>query len=976
MKNIKIKKSLFSLFVIVGLLALNIYPVFAFSIPSPSKVASDLEKRYHINLGSVQSQGESFNTGDDKKPGVEVSLSFDPTDPKLGEKVSATAAPLNFYNDDPKHLYYTWYLKHHYADGVHSVYDNTLGRNISCDGYGNCDLNGEDGIDIEDYKIAAARIIADGSFDWNVALGQASSNCTGSTQPSYCAQSNQYLSATDDQDGYKSVSGGEDKRGMPRHCYLHDFESGTDYELVNGVAESSNYCVNGGTPICALTQENLTGDIVNGLASEFVCTRTDDEPSCSIQNSTTGDFSCPSPDEIPMCVKEDNIVDDIIIRKFDYTTVPPTAISPYVSDECETIDTDCVVWPKATATSTCAAYPNSPFDESSCITGSNGHTISDISFICDDPDKRHLFPYPPSGSRRDSGDESFDLDEEKFWHTNPNSASSINNGNKDEANVIGLGQMSFSWNYEPGDLVGVAVEGVSTTTTKYDDSSMMLVWALPKNKCDIENTGTYVTNIKGYNVKIPVTDTDINECLEDNLVDPRGDQNSLTVSLSYSPESPVNDTSVDNVGDELIVSASVPNGKNKNYLNYQWEVYAGSSINPINGWGGPISKSDLKVDQTSGIGFSTFKFKLNFPTSIWGVPEPATKLFRVRVTVTEKSDSTTTNSGSADVIIPISSTSNKIHVYSTSAESDLSVNLLTNDERCSRDMENVVCPVVKNEIVGLQVDSASNTLSNFLWTVDGQPLAPINPSCASGDCVSSTGAATDMVFFPVLKEKGEQYSINLTADTSSGSRLNLTKTFKVEDPKVIIAIDPSSNDTCKAEYLGMYVDLDGVEWPDYSDTSFVAVTGTITLKPELNMPFIQNAQWLIDGVEATSFGATVQADGTLSFTADKAPGETYNITYSGIYAQDMNIKKVLNSSFDVQLNEFFEKPIGAAVEITMTETFADATAQAPTVRKILASIATDIPAYIIFLFRIVLTTFLILFISWIFSALFPQTNED
>jgi len=975
MKTTKIKKNLLSLFVIVQLLAFNIYPAFAFSIPSASSIASDLEKRYHLNVGSIQNQGESFNIADDKKPGAEVSLSFDPTDPKFGDKVSATASPINFNNDDPKHLYFTWYLKHHYTDGIRSIYDNTLGKNIDCDGYGNCDLNGSGRIDIEDYKIAAARIIADGSFDWNTALGQDSSNCTGSSQPAYCNQSNQYLSATDDQDGYKAISGGEDKKGMPRHCYLHDFVSGTDYELVNKVAQSNNYCANGGTAICARTKENVTGDPITGLASDFVCTRTTDEPTCSIQNRTTGDFSCPSSDEVPMCVKEDNIINDIIIRKLDYTAAPPTAISPYVSDKCETIDTDCAVWPKATATNACAAYPNSPFDAMSCASGNNGNTISDISFTCDDPDRRHLFPYPPFENRRDSGDESFGLNEEKFWHTNPQSASTINNTNKDEANVVGLGQMIFSWNYEPGDLVGVAVEGVSTTPTKYDDSSMMIVWALSKNKCNPENTGTYVTNIKGYNVKIPVTDTDINDCLENNFVDPRGDQNSLNVSLSYSPESPVNDSSGTDAGDELIVSASVPNGKNKNYLNYQWEVYAGSNINPVNGWGGPISKSDLKVDQTTGIGLSTFKFKLDFLDSIWGNPAPATKLFRVRVTVTEKTDSTTTNSGSADTIIPISSTSNKIHVYSTSANSNLSINLSTGDERCNSDMDNIVCPVVKNEIVGLKVDSASDTLSNFLWTIDGEPLTRITANCASGDCVSSTGAATDTAFFPVLKEKGEQYSVNLTADTSSGSKLNLTKTFKVEDPgATIISTDEN---TCKPEFLGQYVDLDGKSWPDYSETSFVAVSGqTISLKPELNMPFVQNAQWSIDGIEATSFGATVQDDGTLNFTADKQPGETYNISYGGIYAQDTNIKKILNSSFGVQLNEFYEKPIGASVEISMTDAFAASTAQAPTVRKILASLATDVPAYVSFLFRIVLTTLIILFTSWIFLALFPKTNEE
>jgi hypothetical protein len=304
-------------------------------------------------------------------------------------------------------------------------------------------------------------------------------------------------------------------------------------------------------------------------------------------------------------------------------------------------------------------------------------------------------------------------------------------------------------------------------------------------------------------------------------------------------------------------------------------------------------------------------------------------------------------------------------------------------------MDNVVCPVVKNEIVGLRASSTSGDLKDFLWTIDGHPLTPIKSNCESKDCDPATGEATNMAYFPVLKEIGDQYSVNLTADTAAGEKISLTKTFQVSEPNVTIdsqyqlssdypkGLCANKYSTCP-EYLGSYVDLDGGQWPDYSNTSFVAVTGsTVTLKPVLNMPFVQNVQWFIDGTEATSLGAQVAADGTLSFTANKPEGESYTVTYSAVYSQDSSVKKILNSSFSVPMNAFYETAVGANVRVTMASSLGSTVAEGGlTGHKILASLVTDVPAYINFLFRIVMTTFLILFTSWLFSSLLAKPQEE
>jgi hypothetical protein len=95
---------------------------------------------------------------------------------------------------------------------------------------------------------------------------------------------------------------------------------------------------------------------------------------------------------------------------------------------------------------------------------------------------KHLFPNAPGAK---TGDGVFNRSEERFWHTNPNDPDTGDYGRNDEATIAGLGQNIFSWTYKEGDQVGVVVEGVSFEPTSYRDASYKVMWALPKNKCDL-----------------------------------------------------------------------------------------------------------------------------------------------------------------------------------------------------------------------------------------------------------------------------------------------------------------------------------------------------------------------------------------------------------------------------------------------------------------------------------------------------------
>ena len=65
-------------------------------IPTTSSILSDMEKRYHLDAESIQTQGEGMNGASNKQPVPQLTLFFSPSDPKVGEKVSAKAFPMYF----------------------------------------------------------------------------------------------------------------------------------------------------------------------------------------------------------------------------------------------------------------------------------------------------------------------------------------------------------------------------------------------------------------------------------------------------------------------------------------------------------------------------------------------------------------------------------------------------------------------------------------------------------------------------------------------------------------------------------------------------------------------------------------------------------------------------------------------------------------------------------------------------------------
>lgn len=819
--------------------------VFALSIPSANQVASDIERRYHIDPAVVRNYGEGFNVTENKGDAPQVTIFFSPSDPKDGEKITAKAFPAYFSNPNESQLYYTWYLKRNGCE---------IGGGGGVPDY--CEQDGRGGITVNDWKVAASRIlVTDG------------------------ADSNGFVYDGDtDSDGYRAQFGGElEVDTTDDWCYMQDASSGAFYELENG-----------------------------------------------------------------------------------------------------------------------------------CI---------------------HLFPDTPNGGDQVGGpDGTFGIDDERAWGTNPHDPDTSGNGNKDEANAVGLGRDTIKWNYQTGDQIGVVVEGKSMVSTKHDDSSMMDMWAFSKNKkCPIRSIGSYTENIHGYDVTFPTTNLDqgdFDDCLVANLVDPMdsesGSSKKIDVSVVASPENPVNDNDEGIGGDMVTASASLDNSsKSASEILYSWTVEL--SGNPISGWVDVTSELEnaglltaarlitLPNSTTQAIsqnGLSSIGISLNMGDEILGAfsnQDPVYMRITTRVsenysantyTAVTESGSTVANNavarpqGQSDVVVKISNTDKKIDVYTTTATSagatshvaldDRICNLYypnpTSQAQAQENLNRVACRVLKNEIIGVNVDDMAD-YRNISWTINGASLncsATLSPNnCGAG----GTNAAGDTAFFAVTGEPGETYTIRMDAvSTDTGRAVSLSRVFQIVNPQILI--DTLDENALWAKYVGTFTELNGTRNDEYSDEIFQMYPGGSIVMQATTLPgyaakYLSSHAWTVDGVAVADSGIM-----QISYVPPRETvvGDANFVHFSGKIVQPAEKRLALLNLWNIDAlgSSEVETTKDARVE-TVENADAVVVAGSPT-NRFLAAISNYVPPFVVFGIRMILTSALLLFTVGFVFSLIPESS--
>jgi hypothetical protein len=599
---------------------------------------------------------------------------------------------------------------------------------------------------------------------------------------------------------------------------------------------------------------------------------------------------------------------------------------------------------------------------------------------------KHLFPNAPGGV---TGDGSFGNNEEKFWHTDPADPSTAQNGNKDEANIVGLGQDTFKWNYAAEDRVGVVIEGLSMNPTKHDDSSMMIMWAFGKNKCTPKPTGSFIDG-KAYNggsAQIPTAIQDLNDCIKDNLVDPTdgGQASKFEVQVSTSPENPILDSfsknKPDNRGNVLTAQAVAVNSATKDSnISYNWKVYANSNQSQTDDTAWEDITSGLidahAVSSVSGSDLASLKINLNIKegTKVNGQDfferyfKDETGYFRINVTATENFDVGKKRVGRGSTVAKIVRAKAQIqtHAVDVDANGKLKFTQSSNGDNgmlCEDGvMDRMVCPVVKGQIIGLSVDVAAlgfkpGSGATIAWLINNKPFHCNAFVSSDSGCTSG-----EKNFFPVTGDIDEMYTVTMTVnDPVSGKSVALNRVFRMVKPSVLV-VSGDTGGNVWPKYLGQYVDTNRNTTDNYSKDVFESFSGEkFTLRGLFYPNSLKsgaNMSWLLDGTPVTP-----DNQGMIVVDATQKAGSIHTVSLNGAYTPSVKIKKALFDIWGISVADASEVNFSHAVQVELLQK-TDGLAMGPldSSKKFFASIIAYVPVSVIFLFRLVVTMGLILLV--------------
>lgn len=858
----------------------------------------------HISGEGTEFLTETINVFKGKNKEPEVDLFFSPTNPKTGEKIKATAYVSNFKDATNDSLYFTWYLKHN--DGSGDGYVTINGKDYKTED-GNINwYDKDDVIDIKDYKIEAMRIAANGGWDARDATYNGD--------------------ADEDEDGIKGLkeeaNDGEDDTNLPFgglgvqepesgfRCYVKDYKDGLFYELIEeDVSEENNppttddfgerSIYDANVPACDICGEDKPAQVRTCVTSYIV------EDTCAPMTETN------------------NLLwfgtGDVHLKIPGYRKTLPPGCSV-----CIFCDTD---------------EDGEEYETQEVCAIKTGEQVGEDDpgdYAGEDSLCTHIFPHAPGFT---TGDGEFTDEEEKFWGTNPKDPDTNDDGINDEASVAGIGLDELEWTYSKGDELGLIVEGQSQTSTKYFDGGYMVMWALPKNNfdvpdtdCRIKNKQPYVVTIMDLPVIIPAANFDVEECLKYNFVNPMdGEQpEKMEVEMTHGPSNPRNDTKGEN-GDVLSFTASVLNPESENdQVYYKWRIEGGSEMSNNDGkWSNlsndPAFRKATNIQYLEKLGMDTLRLNLNYP----GMPE------YIRVTV-----ETEEYHQSADVT-KRGRMSEIVKIHSNSADGIKFKSNTSSEEICS---DQVICTALNNQII---TASLVGKFSNFSWTVNGSQASQ------NGGSDYQTVKEGNTINFPIIGEPGKLYVVSVTANSSdSKESITSSRTIKIINPTMDLSVEGA-----KPKVYGQYVDLDDETVDDESSTIFESDGSDVTITANLNPSWISpepEISWIINGKAQDTHDTSIALSGVGEYAGDRI-----DVTAKATYAQSSTTRAELRDNWDVSQFTSTEVPMESSITINVQE----APKEFGVAGKIMANITSNFPAQVTFLFRMVLTVIMTLFIS-------------
>jgi hypothetical protein len=951
---IRNKTKTFSVITFLGILLNLFFPALAnaysFGVPYGSLVIDSSQMLGMANELMQNTEGrygftENILRNADRKYSAPVAeITFDNTNPKPGEKVTAHALP-EYFKNEAQNLYYTWYIIHT-SGGTPQTATNSIKKG----------------------KAEAAKIMAQGDYDPDLD-GQTYSNPTKDPDndgwPS--VDSNSYNSSKD-----QAPMGGSDGKGgltsdssnldpslshycapksQASNCNLYTAKNSfSSYYQFNG-AQSDTYC-----STCASASLSWGTLSANNQCCYLVTNPSDS----GLIGYDPGTDYCP--------IAYDSSYESC----FDYDTLKSTnqsAIEACLFTECSA-DYNTIHGSNNFESgqnnedySRCFKHDFGNSNSASGFRGYNGSNStygSDNSGLDYNVSCKHKWE---DAANYTSGSGKFPTGEEEYWKTDPTDPDTDGDGFVDGADIIGLGQQDFTWTYQAGDRIGVVVEGTSMLPTDEKNAYYKIMWGY-LDTCDSTKTGLM------DNDECDSSDDYGYGFLATKAPGEEGDEK-IKISLSYTPENPIADSSgdnKDNIGidgaisgaDKINVSASLDNTElDSNSIYYTWEIQKGILGDDTSWKKLDLAKNFTTGTVSSGIGLSSFSF-----TPKTEAMSGSGELVYFKITlIASRSSGMQSKRGRASVTIPVNKKGIQLKLYQVDTSGGKAV---LGKEICNG---YAYCPVVQNQLLAAKASGSSYTSSgsDFAWSINGESYpTPSNPS----DLFDGWSDTT--TFFGIVENPGNTLSITVNATPKDTLQpVTSTRYLSVISPSVSISTADSA-----ASWANTYTVDDNSRKDSFftmaSENVFKASTNSdvsysLFFSPDYLYEDPENTgvDWKINGTSINSLdfannsldisGVQTENDGkTLKFKTGSTEGASYAIQADAKKYWGTDEKNILATAWNLSPNT-----LESTASIDVSTVAASATAPDQTSLgnsgQILAAIGTHLPHYFMYLLRLVLT---------------------
>jgi len=606
------------------------------------------------------------------------------------------------------------------------------------------------------------------------------------------------------------------------------------------------------------------------------------------------------------------------------------------------------------------------------------------------------------GNGHDVGDGEFGNNEEACWKLDPTNPDTDGDGINDEADVAGLAQSQFVWTFEPGDRVGVIIEGTSTIVINESDRNAYykIAWA-GIDVCDEEE-------VEGED-KEDLIESD--ECENDDdygftYMATRSafekQEELLKSNLIFSPQSPQFNVENNEYSDLITVTSNLlQSGANDEFVYYDWDVYycdAGSldtctsvAANNLtiacgrNDVLGDCANDLISNSFAEGIGKSEIRFKLsdNFISS-----RGARDSFYLKVFLRTKKSANDSIVGVSSVDIPIAVDDNKIRFFRTSEQSNGNYGFSgSGDEVCVSGVYDRICPVFPGQILGVVADididgSGGSQVESYSWYLNDIPLD--SPFTSSGSCFFSGGCDLgSTAYVPISGSSQELQKISLKVKKTGGEEITSERIISVEKPLALI----NSNNSSSA---WPWVVDDGSASGVVSEDVFVGRIGSTlsfsaNLIPDyLNGRLSENNMslvWYVNGQEVDSDFISANSGYGVSLS-----GQEISFNLAGEEGDSLGLRVEVVKDFSTTEETIFQESWGIrnpdelrsekAIVIRKTAGSSLGTlAEASSLERFTASTLNNAPEYLVFIIRTAIV--LVLFWSFVvgFNYWFRRENN-